>query len=95
LQLRAAGLLSSVRGNQGGYLLAVKPEDLTVLRVVEVLEGDFLSRLDDDSAVGQGARATQEIWRRLGQSMREVLGSVTLADLVALPDPEPVRDFAI
>ncbi len=41
VQLRRAGLVTSVRGAQGGYLLAKKPVDITVFDIFEVMEGDL------------------------------------------------------
>lgn len=38
-QLKNAGLVTAVEGVQGGYRLARRPEDITVLNVVEALEG--------------------------------------------------------
>ena len=94
--LRSAGIINSVRGNQGGYLLAHKPSELSVLEVVETLEGEFLERIEDDTPVtGSSQRATREIWRRLGDSMRQVLGSVSLADLVELSSSDAALDFVI
>jgi len=37
--LRTAGLVSSIRGPKGGYILAKKPEDITLGRVVRLFEG--------------------------------------------------------
>jgi len=97
LLLRSSGILVSVRGSQGGYLLARKPSSITVLQVVEVLEGDFFERLEDDSPVTDPSQAaTREVWRRLGQSVRDVLGAVTLAELLNLPqNGAEFLDFAI
>jgi Rrf2 family protein len=39
--LRKAGLVKSVRGAYGGYFLAKHPEEITVLEVLEVLEGSI------------------------------------------------------
>ena len=38
-QLRKEGLLTSVRGAQGGYMLAIPPREITVGNVLRVLEG--------------------------------------------------------
>lgn len=39
--LRKAGLVKSIRGAYGGYFLGRKPEEITVLEVLEVLEGSI------------------------------------------------------
>jgi Rrf2 family protein len=47
-QLRKSGLVKSVKGAQGGYLLSENPSDIKVGRILRVLEGP-LSVIDDDS----------------------------------------------
>ena len=39
--LRRAGLIKSIRGANGGYLLAKEPKDIKVLEILEILEGDI------------------------------------------------------
>jgi len=39
LILKRAGLVSSIRGKHGGYLLGKKPSEITLLNVIEALEG--------------------------------------------------------
>src|SRR5699024_11022769 len=40
-QLRREGLLNSVRGAQGGYMLAMPPKDITVGNILRILEGNL------------------------------------------------------
>ena len=67
--LRRAGLLKSQRGVKGGYSFARQPSDITVLELVELLDG----RLRADS-VG--------IFADAAEAARTVLGSTTIADVV-------------
>jgi Rrf2 family transcriptional regulator, cysteine metabolism repressor len=69
--LRRAGILSSQRGVKGGYSFARPADQLTVLEVVEALEG----RLGADAAQ-QG-----EIWVEAVEALRERLRSETIADV--------------
>ena len=69
--LRRAGILHSQRGVKGGYSFAHAPDELTVLEVVEALEG----------ALGADARQQGEIWSEAVEAMRECLGAVTIADV--------------
>ena len=71
--LRRAGILHSQRGVKGGYSFARAPDELTVLEVVEALEG----------ALGADARQQGEIWSEAVEAMRERLGAVTIADVAA------------
>jgi Rrf2 family protein len=68
-ELRRAGLLRSFRGAKGGYAFAREPATVTVLEVVELLDG----RLDAD-ATGVFAEAAS--------AARAVLAAVTLAELI-------------
>ncbi len=87
IHLRAAGLVTSVRGAQGGYFLSRPPEEITVLEIVECLEGD-LSIVDCTSRPEECGResycAAVEVWRLLSRKVRETLGEITLADMVGL-----------
>ena len=69
--LRRAGILSSQRGVKGGYSFARSPEELTVLEVVEALEGTLSADAHD-----QG-----EIWVEAIEALRERLGAVTIAEV--------------
>lgn len=85
-QLRKAGIVTSMRGAQGGYQLSRSPEEITVAEVIDVLEGPMVPV--DCLAPDGGCRrssvcAAQSLWKRLAEAMNEVLGSTTLADLVA------------
>ena len=51
--LRRAELVKSVKGPQGGYLLAKNPESITVADVIHALEGSYL--LEDERSVVSGA----------------------------------------
>ena len=69
--LRRAGILQSQRGARGGYSFARPPDELTVLEVVEELEGDL----------GADADKTGAIWVEAVEAVREVLRSTTIAEL--------------
>lgn len=67
--LRRAGLLRSFRGVKGGYAFAREPATITVLEVVELLDGQL------------GADASG-IFAQAAAAAREVLAGVTLAELL-------------
>lgn len=82
--LRQAGLVESVRGAKGGYWLTRDPDEITVLEIVESLEGDlkqFPSKCGPDCK-NREACAMLETWHGAADSMRERLAGVTLGDLV-------------
>ena len=69
--LRRAGILQSQRGVKGGYSFARDPSDVTVLEVVELLEGEL----------GTEAAANGPIWTDAAEAVRGVLAGTTIADV--------------
>ena len=68
-------------GVKGGYLFARPPAEITVLEVVELLEGDL----------GQDARQAGQVWLEAVGAVRGVLGATTIAD-VAERESERLAD---
>jgi len=69
--LRRAGILQSQRGVKGGYSFARPPSEVTILEVVELLEGEL----------GAEAAAAGPIWTEAADAVRNVLGATTIADI--------------
>jgi Rrf2 family protein len=69
--LRRAGLLTSQRGVKGGYRLARPAEEITVLEVVQALDGK----------VGEEAKEAGGIWEEGVEALRSVFRSTTIADI--------------
>jgi Rrf2 family cysteine metabolism transcriptional repressor len=69
--LRRDGLLQSQRGVKGGYTLARPPEEITVLEVVQALDG----------RVGEEASEAGGIWKEGVEALRHVFRSTTIADI--------------
>jgi Rrf2 family transcriptional regulator, cysteine metabolism repressor len=67
--LRRAGVLRSQRGVKGGYAFARDPSEITVLEVVELLDG----------RLGAGA---ESIFSEASEATRAVLSSATIADML-------------
>lgn len=84
--LRHAGLLSSVRGGHGGLQLARLPEQITVLDVVEAMDGpvSLLACLTRPRACPkQGKCAAEDVWRRVNDGVVESMRAVRLSDVIA------------
>lgn len=87
IPLRAAGLIKSLRGAHGGYILAKDAHDITLCDIVEVLEGEMclVRCVKQPSACERSAICpTRDIWDTLGNKIRETLKGVTIADLAEL-----------
>jgi Rrf2 family protein len=85
--LRRAGLVHSVRGAGGGYLLARPPGEITVAQVLETLEGP-LALVDGltDRSQPEGFRrgpggAIRQLWWEATQAAVNVLRQTTVEDL--------------
>lgn len=77
-RLRAAGVLRSTRGPHGGYQLARDPRRITLLDIVEALDGPQTLR---DIVPRRDQSVTAALWRDVGARVRTHLQSVTVADL--------------
>ncbi|GGA41753.1 cysteine metabolism transcriptional regulator CymR [Paenibacillus physcomitrellae] len=87
--LRNAGLVKSVRGAYGGYILAKEATEITAGDIIRVLEGpispvDFTE--EDDPA-------KRDLWLRIRDSIADVLDSTTLDSLVNYEDHETNSNF--
>ncbi|GMB07517.1 cysteine metabolism transcriptional regulator CymR [Thermolongibacillus altinsuensis] len=77
--LRNAGLVKSIRGAYGGYVLAHHPSKITAGDVISVLEGPIhlVEELEEEEP------AKRELWVRIRDAVKEVLDSTTLEDLAS------------
>jgi len=84
-QLLTAGILESVRGPQGGYLLARPAKEIRLGEIVRALDGSMAPvRCVEKPAVCDRSNrcATQEIWIELKKKCDSVVDGITMADLV-------------
>jgi Rrf2 family cysteine metabolism transcriptional repressor len=75
--LRNAGLVRSIRGAYGGYILAKQPAEVTAGDVIRILEGP-ISPVEFEE---EEDPAKRDLWLRIRDSITEVLDSTTLEDL--------------
>ena len=93
-ELRVAHLVRSVRGPEGGYLLARPAGEITLATVIRAVDGPLANVRDLSlgSLEYPGAAAVlPDVWRAVRASLRQVLESTTLADLAAAELPPIVR----
>jgi Rrf2 family protein len=82
IKMRHAGLVSSMRGSQGGYQLACHPTEISLGEILEAV-GEKIEPLpgyDPDTNCAEDW-VTFSLWKRLNQKLKEALYSITLADL--------------
>ena len=92
--LRRGGLVHSQRGAKGGYVLGREPWKITLLDVIDCLEGsdskvsksDTLSKTVENAVVG-------EIWQEVHERANDVLRGYTLQDLCEKRDARKQLDI--
>lgn len=84
--LRKNGLLESVRGSQGGYMLTRKPADITVGHILRALEGELGPAECVHDTISECTKedgcATKLVLIKIKDSIDEVIDSITLEDMV-------------
>ena len=85
--LRKSGLVKSVRGSQGGYILNRKPAEITVGDIIRVLEGpiapvDCVSEDPSDLCHRAETCTARSVWKKVKDSINEVIDSITLEDMI-------------
>ena len=84
--LARAGLLRSVRGAGGGYLLTRRPEEYSVGDILRPLEGDLAPvecATDQNFCERCCDCVTVELWQDIHRAVSAVVDGTTLADLLA------------
>lgn len=85
IPLRLAGLVNSVRGTQGGYMLSKPPARITALDIAEALEGELEPVpcvMGEENCSRIGECAARNIWCDLDKAVKNVLQSYSLETLV-------------
>ncbi len=96
--LKSAGLVRSIRGAKGGYVLAKDPNQIRLYQVFHCLEGpvttaecvenkDYCRRTADCAARG--------VWIQVRQAIEDVLQSTTLQDLIDKTQEQGMPDYQI
>ena len=88
LALKGAGLVRSKRGVGGGYVLACRPDEITLGQIMSAVDGpivagDFGEPHQDGACDHEGQCVLLAVWADVGDQMRSYLDSFTLADMVA------------
>lgn len=81
--LRKAGLVLSIRGAQGGYTLADKPENISVGAILRAVEGP-LAATDCITAPCEHADgcAMHALWQRIHKGVNDLMDGITLQDML-------------
>ena len=85
--MRKVGLVKSVRGAHGGYLLGASPDEIYIGQILRTLEGniapaDCVSEDDAMECSDADACVTRIIWEKIRDSINQVVDSITLHDMI-------------
>lgn len=83
--LKTAGFVRGSRGPKGGYVLIREPESITLLDVIQTLEGPVtLVECTTDSSFCErtGDCVAHSVWEEAGQAIRDALSKITLAEIL-------------
>jgi Rrf2 family protein len=87
LAMKKAGLVDSLRGAQGGYLLSKFPEEISLAEIVEALDGSLTPKPVHATGTRRARERTKPdrllgaVWERVRQAELGVLSAVTLKEL--------------
>lgn len=81
--LRNSGLIQSVRGRSGGFLLSKKPSEITLYDIFTSVEDNFypLKCVDNEPCELDQSCISMKVWKDLYNEIRNLLMSKTLSDI--------------
>ena len=89
--LSKGGIVTSIRGAQGGYKLAQDATEITAARIIDTLEGPIAitecSTADNNCGLERSCALSGK-WQKISHAIRRSLEEISLADLAA-PDFDP------
>ena len=93
MQLSQAGLLLAARGRQGGYKLIPKPQDVTALQIIRIMEGSLapVQCLETDPNLCDRCSFCMMLpmWTGLNQAVTDYLNGFTLQSLIDQAPSQP------
>lgn len=96
--LKSAGLIKSIRGSKGGYVLAKPPNQIALSDILRCVEGPIttVECVEDSSTCARAADcAAREIWTRVEKAIEQVLKSFTLQDVAEMASNTKQSDYQI
>lgn len=82
------GILHSTRGVDGGYALDRPPEEISLLEIVEAIEGPLAAEIPSHAIPGKSEQRLREALAQIAEQNRRLLEQVKLAHLI---EPRKVR----
>lgn len=95
-ELKHAGIVSSQRGNEGGFRLGRLPEEISLADIIRAVEGPLAQVGDsrpDQLDFSGSAVPLVEVWIAVREHIRSILESVSVADVANNKLPSLVTDI--
>jgi Rrf2 family protein len=83
--LKSMGLIKSIRGAHGGYLLAKTPSEINLREILRILEGSLclVDCVDNPASCDRSDTCiTRDVWSETSKNISQTLESVTLDKMV-------------
>jgi Rrf2 family transcriptional regulator, cysteine metabolism repressor len=96
--LREKKLIRTTRGASGGFILQTPPSRITVLQIVNALEGSIapVDCLEDASLCERsGPCPAQKVWQRLYDAQKKTLSEITLQEVLEMDTVAPDTNYMI
>jgi len=84
--LKKAGLVRSVRGARGGYLLGHAPSGIRIAEILQAVEGPIREAAEDDSDAAPATQVVHNLWGEAQESVRSLFDAITLEELTKRKD---------
>jgi len=98
IPLKHGGIVGTVRGCNGGYELRKPPEEITVLEIIELFDGE-INFADCQKGAEQCRRSgrcfTRGVWSRLAEKFREEAAAITVASIIEDYTKNAAGDYII
>lgn len=80
IQLKRVKLVESIRGKEGGYLLCLPPEKISLGYVIREIQGPFI-QLSNKKSDSDNNTPFSSIWNEVGGAIGKILNKITFQDI--------------
>jgi Rrf2 family protein len=84
--LKKAGLVRSVRGARGGYLLGTASSDIRIADILQAVEGPIREAANDSEDTAPATQVVHDLWGDAQEAVRSLFYAITLEELTKRKD---------